>query len=177
MYRQNSVATERAKQSRSSPGRGLVEVDVRCCRVACGRWFCRSRVHGPKARRRRIPAHGVCSSLLYLTLTLDLHLYYVPAPSSTCGCCADRYRHAGCARDVSCVLHTCVYSAALGIPLIRSTYSAYATGIFCSSSRHCGAPAARALTCQRHPKSRPPSRYRHAHRPRTRQTCACRPPP
>ena len=37
----------------------------------------------------------------------------------------------------------------------------------------CPAP----LTCQRHPKSRRPSRCRRARRPRMRQTCACRPPP
>lgn len=63
MYRQNSVATERAKQSRSSPGRGLVEVDVRCCRVACGRWFCRStdRRHGAGAFPHTACAHLYCT--------------------------------------------------------------------------------------------------------------------
>ena len=59
----------------------------------------------------------------------------------------------------------------------RAAFSDASASTSTSSSTTTASAHAHGVTCQTRPKSRPPSRYRRARRPRTRQTCACRPPP
>ena len=59
----------------------------------------------------------------------------------------------------------------------RAAFSDASASTSSSSSTTTASAHAHGVTCQTRPKSRPPSRYRRARRPRTRQTCACRPPP